>query len=119
MQDLQNKLNSFSDAREIHGPETARSSGASDFPSQPLIIPSLRGVPSRDSALPLDTRNSMDTSGNVFESLLAREGPSSALFDNSKNLASSSCGVGSGNTMEYDRGVRRDPQSSSIPTPTF
>ena len=30
----------------------------------------------------------MGSSGNVFESLLARGPPSSALFENSKNLAS-------------------------------
>ena len=71
--------------------------------------------------LPLDTRNTFGTSGNVFESLLAREGPSSALFENSQNLASSSCpdlGPGiTGNMKANGRGVRREPQSSSIPTP--
>ena len=68
---------------------------------------------SRDSGLPLD----METSGNVFESLPAREGPSAALFENSKNLASSSCGLVPGHTMEHGRRMRRDPQSSSTPTP--
>ena len=47
---------------------------------------------SRDSFLPHDTRNSMGTSGNVFESQPARDGPSSAFFEHPKNLASSSCG---------------------------
>ena len=54
--------------------------------------------------------------------LLAREGPSSALFENSRNLASSSSGLGprtTGNLMEHGRGVRREPQSSSILTPHF
>ena len=76
----------------------------------------------RDSGSPRDTRNTMGTSGYVFESLPAREGPSSAIFENSRNLASSSCGLGSGtlgNFMEHGRGVRREPQSSSIPTPHF
>ena len=41
----------------------------------------------RDAGLPLDTRNIMGTSGNVFESLLAQEGLSSALFENPRNLA--------------------------------
>ena len=50
--------------------------------SQPLNIPSPKGVLSRDSGLPLDTRNTMGTSGNVFESLPARDGPSSGLFEN-------------------------------------
>ena len=71
IQDSQNKANSLSDAREFHDPDTAKSSGASRVPSQPLIIPSPRGVRSRDSGLPRDTRNTVGTSGNVFEGLLA------------------------------------------------
>ena len=59
---------------------------------QPLNFPSPIGKLSRDSGLPLDTRSTMGASGNVFASLPAREGPSSALFENSRNLASSSCG---------------------------
>ena len=100
------------------------SSGASHVPSQPLNIPSPSGMLSRDSGLPRDTRNTVGTSRNVVESLLAREGPSSSIFEkqilseNSRNLASSLCGLGSGNTgnaMEHGGGVRRDPQSSSMP----
>ena len=49
-------------------------------------------MPCRDSGLLHDTRN-MGTSGNFFERLPDREGPPSALFDNSKNLASSSRGL--------------------------
>ena len=70
-----------------------------------------------DSGLPPDTQNTLGTSGNVFESLRAREGPSLALFENSRDLASSSCGLGLGNTVEHWKGVRRDPRSSSIPNP--
>ena len=110
IQDLQNKVNSLNDAREFYDPETASSSGATHVPSPSLNVPSPRGMHSRDSGLPLDTRNSMGTSGNVFESLLAREGPSSAFFEKSKNLASSSCGSGSGNTVELKKVVRRDPR---------
>ena len=96
IQDLQN--NSLSDAREFHDLETASSSGALHVPIQPLTIPSPRGMPSRDSGLPHDTQNIMGTSGNVFESLPAREGPSSALFENSRNLAPSSRGLRPGIT---------------------
>ena len=46
-------------------------------------------MPCRDSGLLQDTRNIVGTSGNVFERLLAREGQTSALSENSKNLASS------------------------------
>ena len=66
IQDLQNKVNSFSDARDFFDPETASSSGVSHVPSQALIIQSPRGILSRDSGVPLDTRNTMGTSGNVF-----------------------------------------------------
>ena len=71
----------------------------------------------RHSRFPLDAENSMGNSQNIFESLPAREGPSSALFENSKNLASFSCELGSGNAVEHRKGVRPDPQSSSMPTP--
>ena len=80
IQDIQNRVNSSTSARDFYDPETASSSGASHVPWQPLNIPSPRGMLSRDSGLPLDTRNSMGTSRNVFESLLAGEGPSSALI---------------------------------------
>ena len=122
IQDLQNKVNSLADATEFYDTKTASRSGASHVPSQPLIFPSPRGMLSRDSGLPHDARNTMGTSGNVFDSPPAREGPSSALLENSRNLASSSCGLGPGNTgnrMEHGRGVRQEPQSSSIPTPRF
>ena len=58
IQDLQDKVN----AREFYDPETASSSGAPHVPSQPLIIPSPRGMRSRDSGFPLDARNTMGTS---------------------------------------------------------
>ena len=75
---------SFSD------PETASSSGASHIPSFPMSIPSRRGMISRDGCLP---PNTMGTSGNVSESLLAREWPSSEFLQNPKNLSSSHCGL--------------------------
>ena len=60
---LQNRVISLSGAREFHDPETASSSGVSHVPSQTLFIPCPRGMFSRDSGLPLDTRNLLDTSG--------------------------------------------------------
>ena len=68
----------------FYDPDTA-TTGASHVPSQPLIIPSPWGMLRRDSGLPLDTRNTVGTSGNVFESLPAGERPSSAPFENSWN----------------------------------
>ena len=84
VQDLQNKVNLLADTIEFYDPETASSSGASHVPSQPLIIPSPSGMLSRDSGL-----------------------PSSALYENSRNLASSNCGLGpgtTGNILEHGRG---------------
>ena len=76
IQDLQNKVNSSTDTRDLYDPETASSSGASHVSSQPLNIPSPRAMLSRDSGLPLDTRNSMGISGNVFERhLLEKDHP--------------------------------------------
>ena len=122
IQDLHNKVSSLNDARCFYDPQTASSSGVSHVPNQSLNIPSPRGMVSRDSCLPHDTPNSMGTSGSDFESPLARDGPSSAFFENPKNLASSLCGLRPGNTgneVNHGEGVRREPQSSTIPTPRF
>ena len=79
-------------------------------------------MPCRDSGLPLDTRNTTGTSGNVFQRLPAREGLRSALFEDSKSLASSSHELRpdiTGNTTVLEREIRREPQNSSIPVPRF
>ena len=69
-QDLQNKVNSLSDAREFFcDPETASSSGATQVPSQHSTDPSPRTMPCRDSGLPHDRRKIVGTSENVFEPL--------------------------------------------------
>ena len=120
--DFQNQANSLADAREFHDLDTASSSGASHVPSQPWTLPSAREVLSRDSGLPPKSRNTIGTSGNVFESLFAREGSSSAVFENSRNLAASSCGLRpetTGKAMVLEREVTREPQNSSITVPRF
>ena len=114
--DLQNKVNSFPDTRELYDPETASSSDVSHVLCQRLADPSPRTMPCRDSGLPHDTRNIMGTPENVFERLPAREGPPSALFENSKNLASSSRRLTpdiSGNTTVPEREMRREPQNGT------
>ena len=53
-----------------------------------------------------------------FESVPVREGPPSALFENSRNLASSSRGLGpdiTGKATVPERETRREPENSSIP----
>ena len=54
--DLQNKVNSLSDAREFYDPESGSSSGATHVPSQPSTIPSPRTMPRCDSGLLHETR---------------------------------------------------------------
>ena len=73
MRESQDKVNSLSDTREFHDPETAGSSGAFHVTSPPLTNPSYRTVPRRDSGLPPETLNMMGIS-DVFERLPAREG---------------------------------------------
>ena len=99
--------------KDFYAPETASSSGGSHVPSEPLSSPSLREKISRDSCLQLDTRNSLSTSGNVFESLHAQGGPSLTL-ENSKNLASPSCGfcpIGTGKIAEPGEGEGCEPST--------
>ena len=71
-----------------------------------------------DSGLPRDTRNKHFF---FFEGLLAREGPSSAVFESSRNsgiiFLRSGTSATTGNTMEHGRGAIREPQSSTIPSP--
>ena len=64
----------------------------------------------------------MGTPGDVFESPAAREVSPSVLFENSRNLASSSCGLrleATGATMVPERDMRREPQNSSTHVPCF
>ena len=66
IQELQDTVNSWNDSQDFYDPETASSSGLSHVPSQPVSVPSPRGMVSRDSCLQPETRNSIGTSGNVF-----------------------------------------------------
>ena len=62
IRELQDKVNSLSNARAFHDPETASNSGASHVTSHPLTIPSSGTVLGRDSGLPPDTRDIMGVS---------------------------------------------------------
>ena len=57
----------MSDSRKFQAVESICSGGLSHVPSQPAVVPSLRGMLSRNQSLPLDKRNSLATSGNVFD----------------------------------------------------
>ena len=123
IQELQDKVNSLSEEIEIY--DILRQRAALEclhVPSQPSRNPSPKGMLRRDSCLPHKTQNSMGTSGNVFEDLPAPEGPSPSFFKNPRNLTSSSRELRPGNTrntMTHGKGLRREPQSSTIPTARF
>ena len=119
IQDLQNKVNSLSDARELHDPEMARSSGASHVPSQKLTMSSPGGVPRCDSGLPLDTRNFMGTSVN--DHLLKKDDPPQSSR-RQRILASSSQELRpdiAGTTRRQESEMKREPLNTSIPLPHF
>ena len=93
----------------------------SHVPSQPWRIPSPKEMIRSDSGLPHNTRNLMGTSGYIFEDPPAPEGPSPSFLTALRNLISP-CELRSGNTesaLRHGEGLRREPQSSTIPTPRF
>ena len=120
IQELQYKVRSLSDANEFYDPETASSSGSSHVPSQPMRIPSPRGMISRDSCSQHDTRNSWCTSGHAFEGVSAPGEPPAAIFGSSRNMPSASCGhvpLNTGRIAERANELGRNPQNSASLTP--
>ena len=121
IQELQDKMNSRNDAEEFYDPETASSSGFSHVPSQPMSILGPIGMIRRDSCLQLATRNSLGTTGKGF----CRSTPdeqSSAIFENSKNLASASCRsmpLDTSKTAERGQVLGKETQNCAIPAPHF
>ena len=101
IQDLQDKVHALNEENFLRFGD---SSGMSHVPSQPSRIPSPRSMLCRQSGLPHHTRNSMGTSGNVFEMLPPQERISPSL---------------PGAAMRQGERVRREPQSPTIPTPRF
>ena len=74
------------------------------------------------SGLPCHTQNGAGTTGNDFERPPAPEGLSSTIFNNSKNLASSSQELRpdtGGNTKRPESELIRKPLNTSIPLPHF
>ena len=64
--ELQNKVNSLSDAREFYDPESGSSAGATHVRDQTSTILSSRTLPRYDSGLLQKTRNGTGITGNVF-----------------------------------------------------
>ena len=86
IQDLQNKVNSWSDAREFYDPESGSSSGATHVLSEPCSILSPRTLSRCDAGLSRDKQNGTGITGNVVERPLAQEGQTSTIFNNSKEF---------------------------------
>ena len=83
-------MNSLSDAGRFYDPESGSSSGATHVPDQPSTILSSRTLPRCGSGLPRNTKNCTGIMGKVFERPPVQEELPSTVFQNSKNLASSS-----------------------------
>ena len=114
IRDLQNKVNSLSDAREFYDPESGSSSGATHAPDQTSTILSSRTLLRCDSGLPQNTQNCAGIMGNVFERPPAQVGLSSIIFHNSKNLASSSQVL----RPDISETAWREMKRESLTTPT-
>ena len=114
--EVQNKVNSLSDAGEFYDPESRSSSGATHVPDRTSTILSPRTLLRCDSGLPRNTLNGTGITGNVFERPSAQEGVSSTVFNNSKNLASSSQGLGpdTTETARKESGMKRESLTTSI-----
>ena len=67
----EDKVRSMSDSREFQDFESVCSSRLSHVPSQPVIVSSPCGVPSRNHCQRLDTRTLLGISGDVFENSAA------------------------------------------------
>ena len=114
IRELQNKVNSLSDAREFYDPESGSSSGATHVPDRTSTILSPRTLPRCDSGLPRDTLNGTGITENVLERPPAQEGPCPTTLNNSKNLASYFQGLrlditetARGEKLKENRGPRR------------
>ena len=90
IRELQNKVNSMSDAGEFYGPESGSSSGATHVPDQASTILSPTTLPRCDFGLPRNTQNCTGIMRNVFERPHVQEGLSSTIFHSTKDSASSS-----------------------------
>ena len=67
IKELQDRVNSMNDSRKYQAVESMCSGGLSHVPSQLAVVPSLRGMLIRNRSLRPDIRNSLATSGNVFD----------------------------------------------------
>ena len=111
IRELQNKVNSLSDAKEFYDPETASTSGATYVLDQTSTILSSR-------TLPRNTQNCTVIMGDVFEWPLAQEGLSSTMLHNSTNLAKNPASLRVWYLMQWEHGCEgggaNDPVHTGI-----
>ena len=121
IRELQNKVNSLSDAREFYDLESGSSSGATHVLDHAFTILSSRTLPRCDSGLPRNTQNCTSIMGDVFERPLAQEGLSSTIVNNSKNLASSSqrLRLDTTDTSRQSDGMKRESLNTLTQAPHF
>ena len=96
------------------------SSGMSHVPSQPSRVPSPKGMISSDSCLSHNTRRSWGTSRNVFWRSTCSRRAISIILRESKEFDIIFFRIETSNTrntMRHGEGLRREPQSSTKPTP--
>ena len=102
--------------QELYDPESGSSSGVTHVPVQTPTILSPRTLPRCHSGLPRDTQNCGYCRKRFWTT--PQEGQFSALFNNSKNLASTSQEYRpdtTGTTGRREIEMKREPLDSSIP----
>ena len=87
IKNLQNKVNSLSDAREFYESRNSEQLQVNPRSQSASTIPSPRTMPCRDSGLSLIHAILWVLQETFFERQPARKRETSTIFDNSKNLA--------------------------------
>ena len=91
IRDLQNEVNSLSDAREFHDLESREQFWSDPRSRSNSTILTSRILPRCDSGSPRNTHNCTGIMGNVFERPFVQEGWFSIIFHNSKNFVVDIC----------------------------
>ena len=111
----------MNDPREFQDVESACSGRLSHFPTQPAVVPSPPGMPSRDQSLRPDTWNLLGTLGNVFDSPVAPIDSSSTPFRGMLHSWNPNATFDDSVRLSTARLVARSEERNrdTIPTPRF
>ena len=116
IEELQGKVNSLNDSRDVHDPETASSSRLSHVTSHP------RSITSPLTMLRPDTRSLYGSSGHVFEDLPAPNEPTAACSGNARSVADAHCepvSLNKGRFAARTEELERTTHNFATPTPRF